>query len=359
MSRSKKYEDPMKVNLEAMYTASLLARQNAVVVSPPGYGKTKMSYHMARRTVGDGLVFLPLSPSTPPERITGPIDVVALKEGRLENNKEGTPYDPKARIVILDEFWRANEVVFDQLIHATNDVTRRETPVFWGTSNFVVKSKRTEALSDRFALWYYFEPNGVNVEAVVNSEDISTWDFRLPTFKEIEEVRKVEYTEDARKALVNAVNIIIEAIGKESFVVNNRRVEAWRDLLFRLSVFTTGKNTFKTVPDEAMKIIRYAYPATDGDEARKWKSVSLAVVDSVGVAIEQSRAITMQKFNQVVDANDGNEKSALMVELGQILAQAEEDLKRLGDEEDERVEQAILDYHKMFQMAASGKKIRR
>ncbi len=352
----------MKDNLEQLYTYSLLSRVNAAVISEPGYGKTKMSYHMAKQAVGDThKLFLPLSPSTPPEAVTGPVSLVALKEGRLEYNKENTPYDPNKRIVLLDEWQRANEVLFDLLLHATNDVTRIDAPIFWATSNFVVANKRTEAMNDRFGLWYYFEPDGMNIEEVIMSDDISTWTFDLPEWNDVLEVRKAPKTKEALKAIVTTVEDLVNAIGNEKFTVNDRRKEAWREILFYASVYDTGNNSFKSIPDFALKALRFAYPSVDYKQASKWKSIAISVIDTVGTVIEQYMGIAKENFEKVLASTNPNEKGALMAELGKVLADSESELERLaersGGKDDVRIQAAVITFNKWFKSAAQGKKI--
>ena len=348
-------KNELKDKLESMYTASLLGGQNSMVVCAPGWGKSTLSYNMAKQVAGseDGVVFLPLSPSTPPEAVTGAINPAALMNGVIEYNIKHTPYDRDAHIVILDEAWRSSEVIFDLLIHATNDITRSCRPVFWGTSNFVVKSARTEALRDRFALWMYYNPVGVDVASIVNARPMSEWTFNLPTWEQVQDIRKAEFTPKARQAVLATLQELVNMVAGENFVVNPRRVEAWREILFGASVFYGGKNDFDTVPTEAMQLLRYAYPSPDEATAAKWEQVVLAIVDSVGVKIEQFLAIAYDKFNQVVSSKSASEKSAMMAQLGQVSADCISELEILGGG-DSRVEEAITSMNQWFRKAAKG-----
>lgn len=352
--------DLMRLTLEQIYTSSLLARQNASVISAPGWGKTKISYYMGKQVAGsDGLVFLDLSPSTPPERITGPISIPDLKNGVLKYNIDNTLYDPKSRVVVLDELYRSNEIVFDMLIHATNDVTRTDAPVFWATSNFISKSNRTVALLDRFALWYWHEAGEVDIDSVVHSDGIECWNFDLPSMQEVMDVRSADYTARSRKAISHTLENLRTAIGKEKFVLNPRRVEAWREILFRNMVYLTGTNDFDDVHPDAISALRYAYPVTSSEEFRKWQSIASTIIDAVGTAIETYMGIARQKFNQVVEnCSNANERSAMLAELATVLADCEEELTRLsGTNDKKRVEEAILLFNKWFKQAAQGKKI--
>ncbi|MGW8177825.1 MAG: AAA family ATPase [bacterium] len=351
-------KDLMQVNVEAVLTAILLSKTNGMLVSEPGWGKTKMAYFAAKQICsGENEVpFIPLSPSAPPEVIEGPVDVTALKEGRFERNKSGTPYDPNAKIVILDELFRSNEVVFDLLLHATNDVTRTDAPVFLGTSNWIVKSQRTEALVDRFAVWYYFEPLSISPVDVLEAGDVRTWTFDVPDFKTIEDVRAVPMTDDNRKAVIDAIDLLIDTIGNEGFKVNPRRVEAWGNLLFRSAVHSTGGNGFSSLPDEAFRVLKYAYPATDADTYRQWQTVAGCMTDAAGVALEEVMAIVMKKIKDVQDANGTHQKTVMMSELGQVLAESLDELEKFKG--DPRVADAEKKFRRWFKQAAAGKVIK-
>lgn len=348
----------LRIGLETVVSAALVSHQNMMVICPPGWGKSKMAYWMSVRSAEKaGTVFVPLSPSTPPEKITGPVSIEALKQGKLEYSVTGTPYDPNASIVVLDELYRSSDVIFDMLIHRTNDIVDHDNqPVFLGTSNWTAKSERTEALRDRFALWYYFEPDGVDSEAIIRAMDISTWAFNVPSIKEAKEIRAIPIPTVSLDAIIKAVDNLQDAIGNEKFEVNPRRVEAWREILFRFSVYKTGQAAFKDVPAEALRVLKYAYPAKDAAEMRKWAGLASTVVDVVGSKIEAYVQEAKKKFLKVAKEADPNQRAQFMADLGATLADSETELDKLG-EGDDRVEQAKATFHKWFKAAAEGKKI--
>jgi hypothetical protein len=145
-------------------------------------------------------------------------------------------------------------------------------------------------------------------------------------------------------------------VGNEKFTINDRRVAAWTELLFRLTVYHTGNNSFGSIPQEALRMLRYAYPMRDEKEAAKWESVAMSIVDAVGIAIEQYMAIARGKF-QIVAKSNAKDKSALIAELGRVLAESEEELTRLGGS-DKRVDEALTQFNKWFRQASSGKAIK-
>ena len=108
---------------------------------------------------------------TPPEALRGAYDPAALLNGRLERVVAGTPYDPTARVSILDEVFRANEVVFDTMLDVLDrlDAKPAQAPVAWATANFVAQGERVEALLDRIALWLWISPDAMDVAAIVGA----------------------------------------------------------------------------------------------------------------------------------------------------------------------------------------------
>lgn len=348
----------MRGSLEDMYTASLLSNTNAMVVCQPGYGKTEMSFGIAKHVLhgsnpSDGLIFVELDPSTPPDVVRGYRDPAALLAGNgMKMVYDGTPYDPNAKIVILDELWRSNDVVFDALIHTTNDIRRGASrPCFWGTSNFVVKSPRTEALRDRFAMWYYYTPDPLNVRNIICSGDLLDWEYNTPTWNDIMEVRNMEMTDKALNAIAEQIEMLAGNVAG-TFNVNPRRVKQWRDILFRYSAYLHGTNDFDTIPAKALQALRFAYPASDAEEYTRWGQAVMSIIDALGTALTAIRAEAYKRWKQVVQASS-SDKSALHAQLGKMLADAEIQLSAFG-QDDPAVIDALTEMNTWYRKAVRG-----
>ena len=353
--------DKFRGELEAMYTASLVSGLNAQVITEPGWGKTKLSLWMAKQVFNGHSLLMECNPAMQPDQIRGITDMQSLiNQGKFLRITTDTPYDPNVLAVILDEVARLSDIAYDLLIHATNDYIRPVRPVFWGTSNFATKGQRTEAFRDRFALNYIptLTMDKETVQQVVENEDISTWKFNLPTQQEISNVRGMTPTAKSIKAVQATVGMLYRTIteteeGKRFCNgLNPRRIEAWKEILLRASMYFYNSNDFANVHPEAAKLLRFAYPVQDKTEYQAWAQVAGTVTDPAGTAIETIRAAAYSKMQGIGATTNANERQGKMVELGQVKAMAETELAQfIGDK---RAEEAIQDLQDMFIKFARG-----
>lgn len=135
---------------------SLLARENAFLLGPPGTAKSAIV-----RAFSDGIEdgknfeYL-LTRFTEPNEIFGPFDIRKLKEGDLITNTDGML--PEASMIFLDEIFNANSAILNSLLMALNEkIFRRgkETKklpalMFVGASNILPEDEALNALLDRF-----------------------------------------------------------------------------------------------------------------------------------------------------------------------------------------------------------------
>lgn len=349
----------------SILTASAVSGQNLMAISSPGWGKTDMARATARGIAGDqGMIFIELDPSTPPEVIRGAYDPAALLNGELKRIVTGTPFDPNAKIVILDEVWRANDVLFDGLIHATAQkaVDPAKHPVIWGTANFVGKAERTEALRDRFAMWYWMDgeldTSGVIAAHLNNgfSGVDPDWSNGLPDWQTCLDIRAAHPGSHALQAVTEMIETLVEEAGKANFPINPRRVVQWSHLLFCNGMYQTGSDDFNTVPTAASAMLRYAYPASDKATSQKWAEVAVSIADSVGAAIESYRAVALEKFQSIMRIKDIRERQSHIGELSQVLVAATADLERIA-KKDPRGAEALAEMTGWFAKAVAVEKI--
>ena len=98
---------------------SLLAKENAFLLGPPGTAKSAI-VRMLASCITDGKNFeYLLTRFTEPNEIFGPFDIRKLKEGELVTNTEGMM--PEASMVFLDEIFNANSAILNSLLTALNE----------------------------------------------------------------------------------------------------------------------------------------------------------------------------------------------------------------------------------------------
>lgn len=137
---------------------SLIARENAFLLGPPGTAKSAIIRQLSA-CIEDGKNFeYLLTRFTEPNEIFGPIDIRKLKEGELVTNTEGMM--PEASLVFLDEIFNANSAILNSLLMALNEKIfrrgkeTRKLPVlmFVGASNMLPEDETLNALLDRFLI---------------------------------------------------------------------------------------------------------------------------------------------------------------------------------------------------------------
>lgn len=150
---------------------TLLARENAFLLGPPGTAKSAIVRALSKGvTDGKNFEYL-LTRFTEPNEIFGPFDIRRLKEGDLITNTEGMM--PEASMVFLDEIFNANSAILNSLLMALNEkIFRRgkETKklpalMFVGASNLLPEDETLNALLDRFLVRVkcdYVDPDLLN-----------------------------------------------------------------------------------------------------------------------------------------------------------------------------------------------------
>lgn len=93
----------------------LIAREHALLVGPPGSGKSLLCRSVAAGIAGTRYCERLLSPTTPPEAIFGPISLTALREDRYEHVGAGSVTD--CELLFLDEVFRGSDAIRDTLLH--------------------------------------------------------------------------------------------------------------------------------------------------------------------------------------------------------------------------------------------------
>jgi MoxR-like ATPase len=137
---------------------SLIARENAFLLGPPGTAKSAIVRLLSSCIEGGKNFEYLLTRFTEPNEIFGPFDIRKLKEGELVTNTEGMM--PEASMVFLDEIFNANSAILNSLLMALNErifrrgKETRKLPalMFVGASNILPEDEALNALLDRFLI---------------------------------------------------------------------------------------------------------------------------------------------------------------------------------------------------------------
>lgn len=373
----KKVRPSIVDTLYTVYVTSAITGVHCIVISEPGWGKTEVANAIARQIMCDQphkYIMLALDASTTPDVVNGFMDISAFVDGRREIVVDGSAKDPRAGIILLDEIFRANTAVYDALLQAFNDVKLEgRVTTYWATTNFVAEGKRTEALIDRIGLWCWLPSEFPDVRGIVRAHLVDAHEGgteegrskkgirvaglglnSVPTWGEILKIRKTKATERAADAVTVALSELCEAAVRNGFYINPRRTTEWAYLVHRLTVYHTGTADYNEVPIDVLRTLRWAYPATSREEARRWEEVVLGTFAPVEAAIE---AIAAEAYNAIkllaTKPLSGEERVAVAMKLSEILQSSREKLEEIAPG-DPRAERVIEQIQEWFRAVVSG-----
>lgn len=343
--------------------AGLVSQEHVAILGQPGTGKTDIGDRLLVTAVGEeGRIFKRFAPSTPPQVIEGMFDPqqAIADPPKFVLVRDGTPYDPRAKAVLFDEWFRGSDIIFDMGLDVLDrrDIHPDLMPVVIATSNFAPTSARTEALRDRFALWVWIRPGVCNVSAIINAHahsmhsplDAGT----MPNWDQIQEVRRAEPGPHAIKVCEDILTLLAQEAAKASQTPNPRRVRQWFRLLYRTNVWFQGKADFSSSHPEASKVLSWAWACTDESKAADWAKIAGCVVDIIGTAINELKARTLEQVKIMYQKTKSESRTTMATELGEIVTEGKREIESLGIK-DKRIDQAIKELEDVFAQIVVGK----
>ena len=335
----------LRHQLELLVTASAVTDVPAIVVGPPGYGKSEILFYASEQMHRSEkeVQFLECSPATPASLLKGyqnPAWLLdraqAAQDGEPDWIYDGTPYDPTVNTFIFDEVNRLAGAIQHTLISLLHDVgkIREHRPVYLATANWLNYSPQTAAIFDRFGLTFIHEPVPVDIEAVIRVDPISTWTFDVPYYEDVLDCREQATLNDGQyETIIGYLSSLQELMIGTRFNLNNRRTRQWLKIAERVSFIYAGGNNWTELPAQFHKIMESAYPITEEDEAMHWRSIVRKLVDEDGSAIAafQAEAYSEWKQYSTQAKNKRRDPSAhreMLKGLAQKLSAAQAELAR-------------------------------
>lgn len=101
---------------------SLVAREHLLLIGPPGTGKSA-AVRLAARCVGGRCFEYLVGRFTEPSELFGPLDLEALRQGRLRPDTTGML--PEADFAFLDEVFLGSTAILNALLTLLNERTYR------------------------------------------------------------------------------------------------------------------------------------------------------------------------------------------------------------------------------------------
>lgn len=143
---------------------AMIARQHALLIGPPGTGKSALVSDLTGRFTGANYFQWLLTRFSTPEELFGPVSLKELEQGVYKRNTSGKL--PEAHTAFLDEIFKANSAILNALLTLINERiyynngAPMQTPLMSviGSSNeYPEEGEGLEALFDRFLLRYEVE----------------------------------------------------------------------------------------------------------------------------------------------------------------------------------------------------------
>ncbi len=143
--------------------AAIVSGEHAVLIGEPGTAKSALARRAADLINAKFFKYL-LTKFTEPDELFGPLDIVALREGkyvRVTRNKL-----PEAEIAFIDEIFNASSAILNTLLSIMNErviydgYNEIKVPLWTlvSTSNNVPEEPELQALYDRFLYRHFVKP---------------------------------------------------------------------------------------------------------------------------------------------------------------------------------------------------------
>jgi MoxR-like ATPase len=283
---------------------SLLARENAFLLGPPGTAKSAIVRALSNG-IDDGKNFeYLLTRFTEPNEIFGPFDIRKLKDGELVTNTEAMM--PEASMVFLDEIFNANSAILNSLLTALNEkIFRRgkETKklpalMFVGASNILPEDEALNALLDRFLIRVkcdYVDPDLLNEVLLAGWKLENKTSELMPTIK-ADEIRILQ--EETRKVDLSSIRNeyvdLIHSLRNAGINVSDRRAVKIQNLI-AASAYICGR---KTAIISDLWILKYIWDTEEQMEVLE------GIVNHVIEKETNEKSHPQALYNKVPDAEE-------------------------------------------------------
>lgn len=146
----------------ASMVLATVAQEHVLLLGPPGTAKSALTVALSRGLGLRSFVRL-MGKSTVPEELFGPWDLSGLDESPTRFERVVTGYLPSAQVAFLDEIFKANSAILNNLLTILNErefdqgATRLQAPleIAVGASNEYPQDDALAALYDRFMVRHW------------------------------------------------------------------------------------------------------------------------------------------------------------------------------------------------------------
>jgi MoxR-like ATPase len=315
---------------------ALLAQEHVILLGPPGTAKSLLAEVLCRCLIDAKYFVILLSPTTVPDELMGPIDLIAFDKGKFARKYEA--YLPSAHIAFLDEIWRGSSAILNSMLRAINERTwkfdgatvKMPLQMVVAATNGLPASRDLDALYDRFALRYQVgRVKGHKAfERILRMEGMPGTTEKL-TLSELDEARAKVAEVSVGDHIIKRVVTIRTDLVDHGYDISERR---WRQLvkLFKARAYLDGR-TEVSPPDVEVIADSAWYDPKDrhGILTKVLKHSAPAVSKAVELLDLARQELTK------IPAYDGNNDVPVTTAAGQAkrrIAELIDDMQRVSDE---------------------------
>lgn len=340
---------------------SLVARQHALLIGPPGTAKSAIITDLAKCITGCNYFQWLLTRFSTPEELFGPVSLKALEQDVYKRNTSQKL--PEAHVAFVDEIFKANSAILNSLLTLINErlfynngsVIHAPLSSLIGASNeYPEDEEGLEALFDRFLLRYEvgYISDPKNFLSMLKGDGLGV---KRPTVS----LQEIETLQTKAEMMTNIPDDIFQTIGnirddlkKEGIIPSDRRFRQCLSLL-KASAVLDGRTAVERKDLGLLKYSLWVSPeAEEKDVVRQVvDEYSLDPTDKQVAGIEQAvKEIAGQLHG--VDFNDTNK----VVEINSKIKTLLEELNKLPQEREdvERLTRILEDNKKEIAKAVLG-----